>query len=422
MRLWKSAALASALAAFALPAYAADFAPSSPTVPSWTGPYLGLLAGASFGSVDSAEEAIPGLAPELNVSFGETDANIGIYAGYNWQFHPRYVMGVEAEASWVHADLGNPFDGVPEDAVNIDTVAALSARLGVLVTPETLLYVKGGVAFIDGEANIGFAADPVDDLLVGAHVGLGVESMLTHFFAVRAELAYTFVEEGYEVDFTSYEPSFLQARIGGAFKFGTQQIEAPAAPAIETDWTGFHLGGHLEGQGANTGYDEILLNGEQFADLRVGGGGQIGFDYAFQRLVVGVEASGTWTDLAFEDEGLGDAEVFAEVDAIYAVTGRLGFLVTPASLIYAKGGAAWIRTTVTDDAAAVFGTEGDEDTLQGYQVGGGIETLVGNNVSLRVEGLYTKATDEITFDGAQPDDFAVQPEIFSARLGASYRF
>jgi outer membrane immunogenic protein len=403
-----------------MPAHAADFGPSVATVPSWSGAYLGLLAGASFANVDSTDEAIPGLAPELNVSFGETDANIGIYAGYNWQFHPRYVLGVEAEASWLHAEVGNPLDQFPESAANINSVAVLSARLGVLVTPESLLYVKGGVAFIDGEANIGLTEDWVDDLLIGGHFGVGVEALLTSFFAVRAELAYTYVEEGYEAD-TIYEPSFLQARIGGAFKFGTQQIEAPATEVIEADWTGFHLGGHLEGHGASTPYNQAFVGDEPFSDMGVGGGFQAGFDLAFHRFVVGVEGSGTWADLSFIDEGF-EVGTFGEVDTVYAVTGRVGFLVTPASLIYAKGGAAWIRTTVTDEAVAQLGTEGTEETLQGYQVGGGIETLVGNNVSLRVEGLYTKATDEITFDGAQPDDFAVQPEIFSARLGASYRF
>jgi outer membrane immunogenic protein len=415
---------AAAIAASATQARAADPIPAPAAgVPSWTGAYIGVLLGGSFSNVQSVEDEITtgiGVIPELVTRFGDTEFNAGVYGGFNWQFAPRYVTGVEIDATFVNAHLGNALDAFPESAADIDSVVALTARLGFLATPETLIYLKAGGAFISGEANIGFAADPVDDTLVGGQVGVGVEALLTRNFAIRAEAAYTRAVETWDVDITSYRPEFLQARVGGAFKFGGGDVAAPVEPAFETNWTGFHLGGHIEGLGAFTAYSETFVRNEPFGDMEVGGGVQGGVDYAFHRFVVGVEGSATWTSLTFEDETL--TGTFAEVDAIYAVTGRLGVLVTPSALLYAKGGAAWIRTSVTDEAAALVGSEGDDATLSGYQVGGGMEAMVASNVSLRVEGLYTRATEDIIFDGAQPEDFAVEPEILSLRVGASYRF
>jgi outer membrane immunogenic protein len=79
--------------------------------------------------------------------------------GYNWQVN-QWVFGIQGDGSWanIKGSAGNPlnlndgrcgFPGSPDQTVEcrttIKAMGNLTARAGYLVTPSTLLYVKGGV-------------------------------------------------------------------------------------------------------------------------------------------------------------------------------------------------------------------------------------------------------------------------------------
>jgi outer membrane immunogenic protein len=88
-------------------ASAADLAipPPPPPLPSWTGFYIGAHAGAAMqtGTPDWEFNDPNGFfsTTDLNRSGNSALGGVGGFqAGYNWQFAPAWVVGVEADISW----------------------------------------------------------------------------------------------------------------------------------------------------------------------------------------------------------------------------------------------------------------------------------------------------------------------------------
>ena len=108
----------------------------------------------------------------------------------------------------------------------------------------------------------------------------------------------------------------------------------------------------------------------------------------------------------------------AKIDRVFAVTGRVGWLATPETLFYGKAGPAWLRMTpnsaywnaTTPNAVAAT-------TFSGYQVGGGVETYVTSNISVRAETVYTYTGRELIFNGVVPSEFTIRPSILSGIIG-----
>src|SRR5262245_50477679 len=118
------AAVATLIAA---PAFAADMAVKAPPpapapVYNWTGWYVGLNAGASFGNVKTDFNVTPfviGTIPDVSPGFAGSDRVYpdgfigGGQIGYNWQYSPLIVLGVEADFQGAlernSATLTNPF-------------------------------------------------------------------------------------------------------------------------------------------------------------------------------------------------------------------------------------------------------------------------------------------------------------------------
>jgi opacity protein-like surface antigen len=61
-------------------------------------------------------------------------------------------------------------------------------------------------------------------------------------------------------------------------------------------------------------------------------------------------------------------------------------------------------------------------TLRGYQAGVGAETYVTQNISLRVEGLYTYTGGTIVLNGTVPTEFTLKPYLLSATVGGALHF
>src|SRR5262249_52296734 len=106
-----------AIALIATPAFAADIAvkapPSPPPAPvyNWTGWYVGLNAGLSFGRAKTDYSFTGGLAPfPAFAGSGITEPFGGIAGGqigFNWQFSPIWVGGIEADIQWADEGDGN---------------------------------------------------------------------------------------------------------------------------------------------------------------------------------------------------------------------------------------------------------------------------------------------------------------------------
>ncbi|PHR19872.1 MAG: hypothetical protein COA41_06885 [Sphingopyxis sp.] len=139
-------------------------------------------------------------------------------------------------------------------------------------------------------------------------------------------------------------------------------------------------------------------------------GGYAGYNYKVSdRFVIGAEAG---LSGAFDDEvraqTSGDS---VTIDPRYSfdLTARAGYLVNDKTLAYVRGGYAnaRVRTTlVTDDS-----TSRASDHLDGWLVGGGVERMLTDNISARLEYRYT----DFGNNGGQYDQH-------QALVGISYNF
>jgi outer membrane immunogenic protein len=158
-------------------ALAADLAIKAPPAPdwSWTGLYAGFHAGwgwasDSTGTATSAFTASP-ISPfePVTLPLNSSGAMAGVQLGYNWQFAPRWVVGVEGDISATglkttqsaSTTSGMATCAVPGTACgsvtmtqDVNWLATARSRLGYVIGPG-LAYVTGGAAF----ANVGDSAN-----------------------------------------------------------------------------------------------------------------------------------------------------------------------------------------------------------------------------------------------------------------------
>jgi opacity protein-like surface antigen len=121
-------ALLAGVAAFAGLGYSASaadlaVAPPPPPPPSWTGFYIGVHAGAAWQqhSAWSVFDPATGLFATSDVSgTAALGAVGGIQGGYNWQFAPAWVVGVEGDFSWAslsESSCCGAFSGIERQGV-----------------------------------------------------------------------------------------------------------------------------------------------------------------------------------------------------------------------------------------------------------------------------------------------------------------
>ena len=217
--------IAALFASATAPALAADLpykaprpAPVMIPVVNWTGFYIGINGGYSWGKAGrelSFFNPLTGIQIIPPVGSGATsDSNLngGVFGGqlgYNWQ-SGNWVFGFETDAQWTgQRGTASRLCGVLATAagaclpgVALGTSAAVEqhlewfgtfrGRAGVLVTPSTLLYMTGGAAY--GSLNTDVTVTSItplglpvsitrsgDSSKFGWTIGGGIESKLSMF-------------------------------------------------------------------------------------------------------------------------------------------------------------------------------------------------------------------------------------------------
>jgi opacity protein-like surface antigen len=102
------------------------------------------------------------------------------------------------------------------------------------------------------------------------------------------------------------------------------------------------------------------------------------------------------------------------------VTGRLGYLTNDSTLLYGKVGLGVAQVTANPEFFT-FGSGGTQ-WLAAHQMGAGIETMLNENASLRLEGLLTTVDQGFVVDLTQTDQATLFPSAVSANAGLSWRF
>jgi outer membrane immunogenic protein len=157
------AAFAIVSVAFAGAAGAADMAVKAPPAPvvapySWTGCYIGVEGGGSWGRARSTSNGtnngVPnGTAGVVKVESDLSGGLIGGTLGCNYQVD-RWVFGIEGDGSW-SGETGSSFLIPPtfnnffKEDISQSWMATIRGRIGYAVTPTVLLYGTAGGAFAD---------------------------------------------------------------------------------------------------------------------------------------------------------------------------------------------------------------------------------------------------------------------------------
>jgi outer membrane immunogenic protein len=226
-----SSALAADMAVKARPA------PVAVAMWDWSGFYVGAEVGGTWDrdrwTATSLADAPVGLARSaIDItsprSYDTSAVRAGGYVGYNWMVGPTWLVGLEGDAAW--KDNSRTIGGFPGctvtgctpalaftpnglvaggDATRVRSNwdASIRGRIGVLASPDLLLYGTGGVAFEDKQAT-GLCApfansflcngppQPVPGFvaqtktLVGWTLGAGAEWHVAGNWLVRGEYRY----------------------------------------------------------------------------------------------------------------------------------------------------------------------------------------------------------------------------------------
>jgi outer membrane immunogenic protein len=187
-----------------------------------------------------------------------------------------------------------------------------------------------------------------------------------------------------------------------------------AYAAVGPSWAGFYLGAHGGyGFGDVATFDEFKLSPKGFV-----GGGQVGYNWQYGQVVAGVEVDATWMgkkdsrgDLLCAPVGdavpKSDCSIAGKYDLIGSARARLGTTIFgPRLLAYGTGGLAWGHAMLADGDTALGSTR------FGWTAGGGLEFLLADHWTVRVEGLHYSFGSDLLTKG----DYNV------VRAGANFKF
>ena len=207
---------------------AADLAPvyksPAPIASNWSGFYVGGSLGGRWADSTWTTTAIgdpqgPADPTTTPASFNGSTFRIAAYLGYNWQFAPQWLVGLEADAGWAQRTItlagipgtfGTGGQGVDLGATAFDSSSvklgwdgSLRGRIGFLVAPTWLLYATGGLAwqhvsinatcdgsFFNASWCVAVRNEAASTTRLGWTVGGGIETLFWNNWLLRAEYRY----------------------------------------------------------------------------------------------------------------------------------------------------------------------------------------------------------------------------------------
>lgn len=203
---------------------------------TWTGFYVGLSAGGiGQGATQTDLDGDPrlGFAPGTARSVKGAGGLFGINVGYNYQFAPNWVLGIEADIAASSLNKTNnefvAFSGCNFGFKSkLNSLGTVRGRIGYAFN-RTLIYGTGGFAYgrvqnsvnnNSGKSSQQYSSDKVR---YGWTAGGGVEYALTNNWTIRGEVLY--VDLGTETAANGsgcrfgFKNTYTLGRIGMNYKF-----------------------------------------------------------------------------------------------------------------------------------------------------------------------------------------------------------
>ena len=414
----------------------------------WTGFYIGGFYGSALQETKAHTDP-PGVAGgthagqvhinDLGITFGGT-------VGYNWQFMPAWLVGLEGDFGDMGVDRTfRDWDDIIISGSKASWYGTVRGRVGY-VTGPSLLYVTGGGAWVHvtdifGGGGGGLPATANSSTPTGFAVGGGIETKLSRNWSSKTE--YLFIDVG-STNFastvfglpgvpTTFDHTYHVIKTGLNYKLdgnweGLPLFGAPMLPSNH-HWQGFYAGINVGGGMSlvHAANNCCSPGGEE--DPRGTGlsaGGQVGYNYMLTpRWFVGAEGDISYLGIHAQvddwfDTGFGRFQ--ADTSWLGTVRARFGSSTGPA-LLYVTGGAAWVG--LKDGFAPISaGIPGDlaSRTALGYTIGGGTEVAINERWSAKVESLFVDVghTNHQVFPGgAFYADF--KDRFMVVRAGVNYK-
>lgn len=441
---------------------------------NWSGFYIGASVGDAVGRNRTNER-------ELNLPhdvFNNEVFNLspsgflgGIQGGFNWQM-AHWVAGVEGDLQWASQSdktfCGNACGLYEETRIDqkLPWFATARGRFGYAVD-TVLFYGTAGLAVAKVETTaLPYGGPPPEYFPFGTSgtksgwtAGAGIEAAVGGRWTAKIEYLYFDIGKIAAGGHTGGPDSVGQIsssirdhifRVGLNYRLGAQpQNDAASATFAETqslhDWRGFYLGGNA-GYGVarnDTSARFIDFAGnpiETFVMSPAGGlvGAQAGYNWQHDRWVFGVE-----TDLQYS--GQSDQSCLTNCVGGHSLTvdqamrwlgtarGRAGYS-TGSSLFYLTAGLAYGSVDTNGSfqvsRGSLLRSYGGSATKAGWVLGGGIETSIAANWSIKTEYLYVDlgragpvtatAVDGEGFTATVPIDSRIHDHIIRAGLNYSF--
>lgn len=173
----------------------------------WTGLYVGAHVGAGWSQTDTVNVNGNAAFPAGTTSSSDQTGILGgLQLGYNWQFAPNWLIGLEGDYSWSgvsgdHSELSpvTPATRVANSHTDIPWMATVTGRFGYVMN-NWLFYAKGGVVWARKEidsltvnpaaGNLLLTSLPGDETRTGWTAGGGVEVGFADNWSFRVEYDY----------------------------------------------------------------------------------------------------------------------------------------------------------------------------------------------------------------------------------------
>jgi len=211
----------------------------------------------------------------------------------------------------------------------------------------------------------------------------------------------------------------IAAAIGVATSLAAQAADLARVPTVYKVvppvalWTGCYVGFNVGGAWAQTTITDSVT-GVSLGSVSPGGfvgGGQLGCDYQVGLFVLGIQAMANMADIRgsqLQPNGL--VTSYVNIPWLETLTGRVGYAVMPSTLLYVKGGAAWVRDNITT-------------TLGGTTIGTGIITPTGWTVGVGGEFLFLgnlSAFAEYNYAGFGNNQVSLIPAAVGAGVAINF--
>jgi outer membrane immunogenic protein len=234
--------------------------------------------------------------------------------------------------------------------------------------------------------------------------------------------------------------SVLFTGAASAADLAPRYTKAPPLAAPAYDWSGFYLGVNLGGSASggsittdpssNIGTGAAGVNSVDQFKAGVTGGVQGGYNWQIApNWVLGVEGdfNGLSSKRSFCD--INDCSnnqpliITTRTNWLSTVRGRVGYA-WDRSMLYVTGGVAFADVRDSFNFFSLTDISTNRQTRSGYAVGGGLETALMPNLTLKAEYLFADVGTDRVFlnpaDGFGFLDFRHQYQI--GRIGLNYRF